>query len=239
MINVFYTGLCLPRVDIPSQMRLNHTPTIRVSFDCGGKSEDAVEFIKLRPIPVFMSRNAVKGFNRWLKTKDIVSFTSPHCWCVGKSTADELTATFDWTVKIPQVSTSSGMMAALNEQDVPILLVAAKQTRGELIRWMRERRQPAMHLPVYETFAIRNDLLRCTFQNLPDDLVVFTSPSTVSGFLETLDLHDLTTIVSRLVSIGPTTSAAIRSSNGEVYQEAEKQDTLSLFNNIFGEMTVE
>ena len=62
--------------------------------------------------------------------------------------------------------------------------------------------------------------------------MLITSPSSVDGILQSLSLLDFSGFKSRIISIGPTTSAAIRKNGGDVFIESEIPNITILYNNL-------
>ena len=56
--------------------------------------------------------------------------------------------------------------------------------------------------------------------------------STIDGILKSLSFLDLSRLKSRIVSIGPTTSEAIRQNRGKVFLESETQNINALYGDL-------
>jgi len=65
-----------------------------------------------------------------------------------------------------------------------------------------------------------------------NNFIVCTSPSTVDGILKSLSLTHLADLKTKLISIGPTTSSAIREREGFVYHESSEQKISTLYSEI-------
>ena len=70
------------------------------------------------------------------------------------------------------------------------------------------------------------------FKNDALNYLIITSPSSIDGILKSLSLLDLSGLKSRIISIGPTTSAAIRKNGGHVFLESENQNINALYENL-------
>ncbi len=68
--------------------------------------------------------------------------------------------------------------------------------------------------------------------SLNSSVIVFTSPSTVQGTLNSLSIPNFTGLDCKLVSIGPTTSGEIEHWGGEIYYESKYQDIDKLYSEL-------
>ena len=77
------------------------------------------------------------------------------------------------------------------------------------------------------------------FQNSDTNYIVITSPSVISGVLNNLELTDLSQVKTNIISIGPTTTTAIKKEKGQVFHESKIQNITSLYddlNHVIGKM---
>jgi len=116
---------------------------------------------------------------------------------------------------------AEGLVEALAGRPVRrALLARAREARDVLPDALRERGAHVDVLPLYETVAEalgpeEREAARAA------DYVTFTSSSTVRFFLDAVGVLDART---RLVSIGPVTSEALRERGLEPHVEAEEHD---------------
>ena len=103
-----------------------------------------------------------------------------------------------------------------------VIIPSGTKGRPEFIDWLQKNSWDYLKFCVYQTTAICNETLQQKFNNSQQQYVVFTSPSTVEGFLKTLGKPTLKEIHSKLVSIGPTTTRCIQKYNGQVYFQPQK-----------------
>ena len=85
---------------------------------------------------------------------------------------------------------------------------------------------------MYKTSCAGNPEFYSHFKNAESDYLLITSPSGVVGILASLSFQNLSKVKSRMISIGPTTSDAIRQNGGDIFFESKDQNINSLFNNL-------
>ena len=54
----------------------------------------------------------------------------------------------------------------------------------------------------------------------------------MKGILKSLSCSDMSKVKTRIISIGPTTSKAIRANGGEVFMQSEYQNMKVLYDNL-------
>jgi len=237
---IIYLGVRAPRVPIEDAagVELFHHPTIRIQYGANIDSDLLKSLFDEDCYYVFLSRNGVVGFNSWIQTtKHNINFQGKRIWAVGSQTAREVKSTFEVVAEEPQVQNAKGLIQvfkALKKRTVVIF--CAENPRPEFPEWLRKSTWKHYLFPVYETFTVQNKDLATRFCNCTDESVVFTSPSTVQGFLESIGRNDLEDVSAHLISIGPSTSEAITRSNGEVHYEADIPDIDTLLVNIINKM---
>lgn len=125
---------------------------------------------------------------------------------------------------VPERFVAESLVEALAERPVRRALIArAKVARDVLPDALRERGAEVEVVDLYETVAERlDDAERAAAAAA--DYVTFTSSSTVRFFLEALGGPDAIGAGTRLVSIGPVTSATLREHGLEPHVEAERHD---------------
>jgi hydroxymethylbilane synthase len=111
---------------------------------------------------------------------------------VGAGTAAELA---DRLVCEARLDTRNTLLLAIAENAAQVLDDRLKASGARTVRW-----------PVYRTVPIATVPTKTRWSAFAADSVVFSSPSAVSGFVNTVEID----APIRIVTIGPTTSAAVR-----------------------------
>ncbi len=220
--------------------RLSHLGATVVAYPCiralpdGDPDEIEAAFSALETKKVgwvaFASRNGVRYFARrageWLG-----SFLSqPRVAVVGPGTADELRAVHGEPDLIARESTAEGLAQAILSAGTPasgeVLLPSAAKGRRVLGERLKEGGFQVRKVTVYRTVVAGVEAPHLFPESPPTDMdvVVFTSPSTVSGFLNRVSSLDSV----RIVSIGPTTSQALRERGITNICEAKQHDMSGL-----------
>ncbi len=225
---IYYTGSTRPKLklEVMKEVRYFHTPTIKIIFDHPELFDGVESHLAKSPLIIFQSKNGVRGFCSWLEYLGrSVKFESKSIWAVGTSTAREVRTSIHQAVQQPDEQNARGLIKAfMGLKKRPVLLITGHETRPEFVTWLRDNRWDVLQIPVYKTEIFENQELYQLFQNSNEEVVIFTSPSTVQGFLKSTYRDDLSGVVSLLVSIGPTTSVKIKSCYGNVSYEAPEPD---------------
>lgn len=221
---IYYTGQTQPEVqiDILKTVRFYHMPTIRITYEHTSSFRKVEAYLKQSAWIVFFSKNGVRGFHYWLTElgQSLSRFTTT-IWTVGEATGRAVERIFHQTPQQPQKSSAIGLIQAFQRQKKhPLLLIAGQRSRLEFPTWLRQEGWDFMQVPVYRTELYENIALRQEFQNIEEEVVIFTAPSTVQGFLKSVAIPDLSNIIARLISIGPTTTEEVKSLGGQVSYEA-------------------
>jgi uroporphyrinogen III methyltransferase/synthase len=135
---------------------------------------------------------------------------------------------------VPERFVAEGLIEALADVPVSRALVArASEARDVLVDALRERGAEVDVVALYETVA--SPLGEAELAAVADaDYVTFTSSSTVRYFLESAGEAD---VRARLVSIGPVTSATLRSHGLEPDVEAVRHDIDGLVDALVADAT--
>ncbi|HET8797949.1 MAG TPA: uroporphyrinogen-III C-methyltransferase [Thermoanaerobaculia bacterium] len=167
---------------------------------------------------VFTSTNGVASYFKRLfaKGRDVRALAGTKIAAVGQSTADDLRARGIAPDLVPERFISTELLPLLpaDQHGLRTAVIRAEEGRDELITELR-RRGGDIHLAVaYRTIAADYDLpeLRRLIAENAIDIVTFSSASTVDHLLAPLTLAERTRLLDHatIVSIGDTTSAAIR-----------------------------
>ena len=167
---------------------------------------------------VFTSTNGVAAFFERLFAagKDVRSLAGTRIAAVGQSTAQDLRARGISPDVVPErfISTELLPLLAEDQKGIRTAVVRAEEGRDELISGLRERGGEVDLAVAYRTVAADYDIdeLRELIAKDAIDIVTFTSASTVDHFLEKLTAEEKSRVLKQalVVSIGDTTSAAIR-----------------------------
>jgi uroporphyrinogen-III synthase/uroporphyrinogen III methyltransferase/synthase len=171
---------------------------------------------------VFASRNGARFFADLLRERGVDLPARIRLAAVGPGTAEEVAALFRPVSLVPHVSNAEGLAEALlreaRPEDGGILLPAAAEGRRVLETALEQAGFRVRRLTVYRTRVAEAEdgALR-----LPPhvDFVLFTSPTTVRGFLARSAMPE----GAEAVSIGPATTRAVRAA-GLTVREARQHD---------------
>jgi uroporphyrinogen III methyltransferase / synthase len=143
---------------------------------------------------------------------------------IGPGTAAALQAHGVSADLVPERSTAEGLVEALREVPARRALIArAREARDVLPEALRERGTQVDVLELYETEAEPMDGEALTAARAAD-YVTFTSSSTVRFFLKSAGDPPGLSPATRIVSIGPVTSATLREHGLEPHVEAHRHD---------------
>jgi uroporphyrinogen III methyltransferase/synthase len=172
------------------------------------------------------SPNGVEGLFRRLQDggRDARALATARIAAIGPGTAAALAAHGISADIVPQSSLAESLVEALAEVPVRRALVArALQAREVLPDALRARGAEVEVLALYETTPepLGEDALAAA---RAADYITFTSASTVRFFLQAARGEAALSARTRIVSIGPVTSDALREHGMEPHIEAERHD---------------
>ena len=159
---------------------------------------------------------------------------------IGSSTAERLKEAGIVPSLVAETSGGAGFARELIEkellgEDSLVLLPGSNIARPELATALREAGARVTSVPIYQTLeedpARAEGLFEALDRDEPPDAVTFASPSALSGFLGICGARGRKLLESpsvKIVSLGPTTSAAVRSEGLEVSAQAASPGTESL-----------
>jgi len=140
---------------------------------------------------------------------------------VGAATAHsarELLGRADFTAEESTAAGMAGEFAAhLEETNASCVLALAANAGNVLADTLRAAGHRCQRFDVYRTIPVAAQPRRRTLAEIGSRTVFLASPSAVEGFVNQVDVDG----EARLVSIGPSTSAAIRHAGMEVYAQAQ------------------
>ena len=232
---IFHTGLTPPSEIQYSHFEILHTPTITVELNHNHIPQDIIECLKSNPVAIIMSKNAVSGLKKWLKKYNLSAdvFENTPFWTVGEQTHQNLLDELGIESWHPELMTGEGIIQSLIEKDQNrILLISAHEPQQNFIDGLRTAGIHFFHFPTYTTQILSDAKLTAEFIDDENNFIVCTSPSTVDGILKSLSLTHLAYLKTKLISIGPTTSSAIREREGFVYHESSEQKISTLYSEI-------
>jgi uroporphyrinogen III methyltransferase/synthase len=194
--------------------------------------------IRVRPLPgppldptpydlvCVTSANGVQGLFERLAAggRDARALAGARVAAIGPATAAALAEHGISADVVAQRAVAEALVEALAQVPVRRALIArASRARDVLAEALRERGAEVDVLEVYETLAepLAEDVLR---RARSADYITFTSASTVLFFLEAADHHAGLSPHTRIVSIGPITSAALREHGLQPHVEAARHD---------------
>ena len=159
---------------------------------------------------------------------------------IGSSTGERLKETGIVPSLVAETSGGAGFARELIEkellgEDSLVLLPGSNIARPELATALREAGARVTSVPIYQTLeedpARAEGLFEALGRDEQPDAVTFASPSALSGFLGICGARGRKLLESpsvKIVSLGPTTSAAVRSEGLEVSAQAARPGTESL-----------
>jgi uroporphyrinogen III methyltransferase/synthase len=162
---------------------------------------------------------------------------------VGQSTAADLRARGIQPDVVPErfISTELLPLLAEDQRGVRTAVIRAAEGRDELITELRKRGGEVDLGIAYRTVAADYDLdeLRALIARDAIDAVTFTSASTVDHFLEKLTDDERARVLRRatIVSIGETTSAAVRKYGKEPDAVAAKASIAAMHDAVVEALT--
>ena len=149
---------------------------------------------------------------------------------VGQATADALTARGLRVDLVPPLATGGAIVAALAARGVPglrVLLPRARAGRPELSEGLRAAGAVVDDVALYDTMACQVTVDEFAAATAGDGVtIVVTAPSGIEALAALVP--DTSGFSPRLVTIGPTTSAAARRFGFEIAAEASEQTAAAL-----------
>ena len=216
---IYHTGITSPPEIHSNQFEVLHTPTISVEFNNHNTPQDIAELLNSNPVAVIMSKNAVSGLKNWLEKYNLAMdfFGETLFWTVGERTHQNLLDELMLESWHPEFMTGEGIIQSLVEKHQSrILLISAHEPQQSFIEGLNSAGIHFFHFPVYATQILNNAEFAAQFTDHENNFLVCTSPSTTDGVMKSLSIPSLADLKTKLVSIGPTTSSAIRERSGMV-----------------------
>ena len=179
---------------------------------------------------IVTSANGARCFIRALQRSGAVIASETTVVAVGDRTARELADGGVRVDVVPDRATGAGIVAALADRDLTgarVLLPRAREGRPELPAGLRAAGAVVDDLALYDTVAVSLTATQRDAARSADD-VILTAPSAVAVFVAEVGRDT----ELRLVTIGPTTSQAVRDAGLVVAVEAEEQSVDGLISAV-------
>ena len=231
---IFHLGISAPP-SLNTNININHTAVIDVIYNSNIDPLEISEFMRVIPALLILSQNGVRGLKRWMyyHKLDNKYFNKVKFWTVGDRTHACLLKELNINSTFPKMMTGSGAVLMLQTSSVSnVLLISGAELSDDFVSTLSVSGLNYFHFPVYKIQIIKNKSLMLTFENISDNYIVFTSPSTVDGLLHTLAWSDLRALNARCISIGPTTSQCIRDYRGEIFIESKTPNVANLYSQL-------
>lgn len=198
---------------------------------------------------VFTSANGVRHFFEqfFQRFNDLRSLGGVRFAAIGAATAREIEAFHLAVELVPERSTAEGLSEALVKtgslDNVKVLVVTGSRNRDVLVKKLTDAMAIVDQLPVYRTdpAPLQDNPAAADFRDKGADLIVFTSSSAVSSFVEQARQLKLKPEAKqpKAGSLGPITSEKLRSAGIPIAVEAQKQTLDSLVEAICSYFTSE
>jgi len=236
MSYIYHIGLTPPSKSIIIQdYTISYYPVLSVEYAHCNAPQDLSDILYSNPVILMMSKNAVIGLEKWLHhyNLDATYFQNYTFWTIGDRTHAYLQKNLDIASVYPEDMTGSGIIEKLHVENISrILLIAGQKPRDEFVEGLLQADITFFHFPVYEVQVKENADFSANFINNSSNYIIITSPSSVRGILHSLSIVDLSHLQAQIISIGPTTSKAIRDNGGTVFYESTVQNIKTLYKNL-------
>lgn len=202
-----------------------------VPIEEGTHIDEALERLAEYQVIVVTSANGAESFADRLAVAGVAPAAATTIVAVGAATAVALRDRGVRVDLIPELATGAAIVVELAQRDlagVRILLPRAREGRPELPQGLRQAGALVDDVAFYETVRCPVDPSAVARAGDAHDIVV-TAPSGVEAFVA-LPGHDRLGL--RIVTIGPTTSAAVRRLGLPVAAESAEQSVVGLIRAI-------
>lgn len=213
------------------------TPAISVGYREDDSVHAAIEQVASFDLVAFTSTNGVRSFFSALHTAglDARALSGIEFATVGAATAEELRAYGVIADHLPDRAVSEGLLELFADQDLDgkrVLLAVASESRHVLGEGLAELGAEVHKVAFYDTVheALDDDRAAAVAEA---DFVTFASGSAVHSLVRSLGGSGALAAPA-LVSIGPTTSAALREHSLEPDTEATRHEIDGLIDALLG-----
>ena len=232
---IYHVGLTPPPKLDYGKFKICHHPVLKVEYESINAPEDIRDILHVNPVVLVMSKNAVIGLEKWLHRYDIddTFFKGATFWTVGEKTHSFLKEALQISSSYPKIMTGDGLIDVLvQNNESRVLLISGSDPRKEFIQSFNVAKLNYFHFPVYTTQVLEASDLSIAFRDTATNFLVMTSPSCIHGLKKNLDIPDLSSLKTKIITIGPTTSEAIRQHSGRVFRESRMPDINFLYENL-------
>ena len=232
---IYHTGLTPPPSMNIDDFEICHYPVLKVEYESSNMPQDISDILQFNPIVLMMSKNAVIGLDKWLAHFGLGSdfFACNNFWTVGDRTHACLMNFLGIPSFYPDTMTGEGVLQSLQKQNHSrVLIISGQNPRQDFIEGLSSAGINFFHFAVYQTSYAVSSEFSTNFKNSKSNYLIITSPSAVGGILRSLSLLDLSRLKCRIISIGPTTSAAIRQNGGDVFLESDVPNINALYDSL-------
>lgn len=234
MSKIYHLGTSeLPQVK--SDYEIIHTPVIKIDYITKVFFKEVESFIDDNSVVLILSQNGVKALKNWMDFYKLTNdfFKKIKFWTVGVQTFNCLRNELNIDSYFPELMTGIKAIESICKTNKnKVLIVAGEYLRDDFLFNLGNNNIDYYHLPVYNRCIYQNKDLKMSFNNQSADYLLFTSPSTVSGFMNNMNVSNLLNINSHLISIGPTTSLSIIKNRGKIFYESSSPSLKSLLNEL-------
>ncbi len=225
---LFGKGIVITRPELQSESfadllqglgaRVIHFPTIRIVPPASWDScDNALNKLDSYQWIVFTSANGVRFFFQRLgeSGRDIRDLKGIRLCTIGPATAEALEAMGLRVDLVPDEYISEGVVRAFADQDIRglrILLPRAETARDIIPEGLTGQGAQVDVVTVYRTISSggKKAELGAFMKQGHVDVITFTSPSTVAGFMEIMGKDFILPAKVKIAAIGPVTAAAVK-----------------------------
>jgi len=234
MSKIYHLGTSeLPKVK--SDYEIIHTPVIKIHYITKVFFKEVESFLDDKSVVLILSKNGVKALKNWMDFYKLKNdfFKKIKFWTVGMQTFNCLRNELNIDSYFPELMTGVKAIESISQTNKnKVLIVAGEYLREDFLFNLKKNNMYYYHLPVYNRFICQNRDLKILFNNHVKDYLLFTSPSTVSGFMSNMNVSNLLNINSHLISIGPTTSLSIIKNRGKIFYQSSSPNLKDLLNEL-------
>lgn len=198
--------------------RVIHFPTIQIGPPASWDAlDDALARLESYQWIIFTSANGVRYFFRRLREsgRDVRYLKGLRICAIGPATAEVIEGMGIGVDLVPEKYLSEGVVeafAAWNIQGAKVLLPRAETARDVIPEGLTAQGARVDTVPVYRTVtsAGKKEEMERLLKKKSVDVITFTSPSTVNGFMEIMGKDFVLPEQVRIAVIGPITAAAAK-----------------------------
>ena len=148
--------------------KICYYPVLKVKYESNNAPQDLSDILKMDPIVLIMSKNAVIGLEKWLAHFSLEAnfFSQADFWTVGERTNAYLNNILGIQSFYPDEMTGKGIIKKLNQQNHSrVLLISGQDPRYDFIEGLSLSGINYFHFPVYKICFEENSELPAHFKN--------------------------------------------------------------------------